>query len=96
MLAFILVDMRFASCSFECKIAHPTPLKFTLGCTLCLLPAFMFGLSLIIPISALVRQALVLQVAALSAIAVLSDCTIRTGRYCSSWPADGVALFLPS
>ncbi len=96
MLAFILVGMRLASCSFERKTAHPTPLKITLGCTQRLLPAFMFGLSLIIPISALVRQALVLQVAAPSSIAVLSDCTIRTGRYCSSWPADGVALFLPS
>ncbi len=61
MLAFILVGMRLASCSFERKTAHPKAFKFTLGCTLCLLPEFMFGRSLIIPISALAGQALVLQ-----------------------------------
>ena len=51
--------------------AHNKTLNAALGCKLLLFPAFVLGLSLILPISAFARQALVLQAAAPTAISVL-------------------------
>jgi predicted permease len=50
---------------------HANLLNAALVCKLLLFPAFLFGLSLILPISSIARQALVLQAAAPTAISVL-------------------------
>ncbi|QNJ25718.1 AEC transporter family [Synechococcus sp. SYN20] len=82
-LALIVVGMRLASLSEASSIAskaevseisesiHPKHLNAALGCKLVLFPAFVLGLSLILPISAFARQALVLQAAAPTAISVI-------------------------
>ena len=79
-LALIVVGMRLAGLSEESSEAtHYTAMPSTqskalnaaLGCKLLLFPALVFGLSLVLPISAFARQALVLQAAAPTAISVL-------------------------
>ena len=79
-LALIVVGMRLAGLSEErSEATHNTAmpsaqskaLNAALGCKLLLFPALVFGLSLVLPISAFARQALVLQAAAPTAISVL-------------------------
>ena len=79
-LALIVVGMRLASLSEERSEPKPTKpaqnpqqnsLNAALGCKLLVFPALVFGLSLILPINAFARQALVLQAAAPTAISVL-------------------------
>ncbi len=84
-LALIVVGMRLAGLAEERSAAthlgqrHPEQrlrpqanlLNAALVCKLLLFPAFLFGLSLILPISSIARQALVLQAAAPTAISVL-------------------------
>jgi predicted permease len=79
-LALIVVGMRLAGLSEERSEArHNTAMPNTqsnalnaaLGCKLLLFPALVLGLSLVLPISAFARQALVLQAAAPTAISVL-------------------------
>ena len=80
-LALIVVGMRLAGLS-DAKSTTPQAeaatqsaqrktLNAALGCKLLLFPAFVLGLSLILPISVFARQALVLQAAAPTAISVL-------------------------
>ena len=79
-LALIVVGMRLAGLSDSRSTPSQTEatqsaqlktLNAALGCKLLLFPAFVLGLSLILPISAFARQALVLQAAAPTAISVL-------------------------
>jgi len=79
-LALIVVGMRLAGLSDTksttpqtdaTQSAHNKTLNAALGCKLLLFPAFVLGLSLILPISAFARQAHVLQAAAPTAISVL-------------------------
>ena len=79
-LALIVVGMRLAGLKAEnseatqttaTPSADGTTLKAALGCKLLLFPSLVLGLSLILPISAFARQALVLQAAAPTAISVL-------------------------
>ena len=79
-LALTVVGMRLAGLSDTnsttlqtdaIRSAHNKILNAALGCKLLLFPAFVLGLSLILPISAFARQALVLQAAAPTAISVL-------------------------
>ena len=84
-LALIVVGMRLAGLAEERSAAthpeqrhpeqrlrpHANLLNAALVCKLLLFPAFLFGLSLILPISSIARQALVLQAAAPTAISVL-------------------------
>ena len=79
-LALIVVGMRLAglsdarstpSLNEATQSAHRKALNVALGCKLLLFPAFVLAISLILPISAFARQALVLQAAAPTAISVL-------------------------
>ena len=79
-LALIVVGMRLAGLSDSRSTPSQTEatqsaqlktLNAALGCKLLLFPGFVLGLSLILPISAFARQALVLQAAAPTAISVL-------------------------
>lgn len=72
-LALVVVGMRLASLSVTNTddYVYPSALNVAVGFKLLLFPAFMFALSLVLPISPVARQALVLQAAAPSAISVL-------------------------
>jgi predicted permease len=84
-LALIVVGMRLAGLAEERSAARHLEqrdpeqtqrppanlLNAALVCKLLLFPAFLFGLSLILPISSIARQAVVLQAAAPTAISVL-------------------------
>ena len=79
-LALIVVGMRLASLSDlrstpsqteATQSAQVKALNSALACKLLLFPAFVLGLSMILPISAFARQAMVLQAAAPTAISVL-------------------------
>ncbi len=70
-LALIVVGMRLASLSTAAPGEANNALNAALGCKLFLFPACVLGLTMVLPISAFARQALVLQAAAPTAISVL-------------------------